>query len=209
MENIAHFAQQHWNQSFQKVKALRNGEKIIYVLVDKLGVSYVLKGEKASAQSVEGNCQFANELRACLPTPTYYKSIHNTFTVQHGAHVFTLVEFLEKGEEIQTLTNFHLKEIATKLAVMHRYTLTNDKTLKKATSWSMFGGNTTDDIGDYDENELSFQIFEQTFHKPAQFSEHKRKVYGEKRFSLSCLAFAPKSGDTGGLLLLQYAFSRG
>ncbi|WP_274307247.1 hypothetical protein [Solibacillus daqui] len=32
----------------------------------------------------------------------------------------------------------------------------------KATSWSMFGGNKTKAVGDYDENELCFQAFTET-----------------------------------------------
>lgn len=209
MENIAQFAQQHWNKSFRSIKELRNGEKIIYVLVDELEVSYVLKGEKGNAQSVEQNCQFANALRACLPTPQYYKTIHNTFTVQHGAHVFTLVEYLAEGEEIRTLTDFHLKEIATKLAVMHRYTLTNQITLQKETSWSMFGGNATEDIGDYDENELSFQLFEQTFHRNPNFSKTKEKYMEIRALLHQAWPSLPKAATQGDFCYYNMRFKEG
>ena len=209
MEHITQFARQHWNKSFRSIKELRNAEKLIYVLVDELGVSYVLKGEKENVQSVEENCQFANDLRAILPISMYFKTIQNTFTTQYGAYVFTLAEYLSEGEEISSLTDIHLKEIATKLAIMHRYTLTNELTLQKATSWSMFGGNETEEIGDYDENELSFQLFEKTFHQHPKISSIKEKYRELRGLLYQAWPSLPKVATQGDFCYYNMRFKEG
>ena len=196
MQNIKQILQQ-WNKSFINFTEVRNSEKIMYRVVDYLGKSYVFKGEKANAKSVEQNCEFANKLRACLPTPHYYKTIHHTFTVIDGDHIFTLEENLTEGEEVNTLTDVHLKEIALKLAIMHRYTLSNNITLQKATSWSMFGGNKTDEIGDYDENELSFQAFEQAFHQHSIFPGIKKKYTQSRKTLKKAWSSLPKAATQG------------
>lgn len=209
MDSILQLAQHQWNTPFRSISELRNAKNVIYELIDESGVAYILKGERTNAESVEQNCQFANVLRACLPTPQYYKSINNTFTVTNGDYIYTLEEKLVVGEEINVLTTQHLIEVASKLAIMHRYTETNNIALHKATSWSMFGGNETDEIGDYDENELSFQAFEEAFHQHQSFPKIKQKYLQLRAFLKEAWPTLPRAATQGDFCYYNQRFQDG
>lgn len=60
------------------------------------------------------------------------------------------------GEEVDVLNDGKLVSIASMLGRFHAESLRQGYRFHRATSWSLFGGNATEEIGDYDENELSF-----------------------------------------------------
>jgi len=139
----------------EKVHSLRT-DKVVLEFHEPSGNSYFLKGEEQNQQEVDKILTFADRLIDVLPTPRYIKTLAGELSVKRGKEIFTLEEKLT-GDEIESISDKHIKAIATELATMHRFSLDNKLSIGRATTWSLFGGNLTDDIGNYDENEISFQ----------------------------------------------------
>ncbi|AWE07828.1 hypothetical protein DCE79_10720 [Lysinibacillus sp. 2017] len=198
MNTLIQYVQHTWSKLFKEdITEIRNADKIIYELQGTNEQLYILKGEKTNLDSAEHNCQFANQLNTIFPTPLYIKSVDERYTVLYADYILTLEEKLTAGSEINALTDGHLKEIAANLGKMHKFSLHNKIRLNKATSWSMFGGNKTLAIGDYDENELSFRDFEEAFQHNAHFASIK-KLYLDARNQLVTLwPSLPKAATQG------------
>ena len=198
VDTLIQDVQHTWNKLFKDITEIRNADKIIYQLQDANNEQrYMLKGEKTNLDSVELNCQFANQLNTVLPTPLYIKSVEGHYAVLYEDYVLTLEVKLTAGQEIDALTDGHLKEIAASLGKMHTFCLHNKIKLNKATSWSMFGGNKTFAIGDYDENELSFREFEVAFSHNAHFTYIKKLYLDARNQLLTMWPLLPKAATQG------------
>ena len=197
VDTLIQYVQHAWNKLFKDITEIRNADKIIYELQETDEQQYILKGEKTNLDSVEHNCQFANQLNTVLPTPLYIKSVEERYAVLYGNYVLTLEVKLTAGQEINALTDEHLKEIASNLGTMHRFSLYHKIRLNKATSWSLFGGNKTHAIGDYDENELSFREFEDAFHHNVHFSRIKKLYLKARNQLLTMWSLLPKATTQG------------
>ena len=172
-----------WQMDVKSIKEIRNSEKVMLEVTTLNDITYLLKGEKADAVNVENIIQYATLLSSILPVATYKKTISDTYCIALNQYVFTLEEKLS-GNEVNILTDNIIYEIGQNLGKLHQYSINNHIRLHCATSWAMFGGNATDKIGDYDENELSFLDFklafqlEPLFHEiEALYNEHRLKLY--------------------------------
>ena len=171
-----------WQIDISSTKEIRNSEKIMLEVTSPNGITYILKGEKANTATVENIIQFATSLSSILPVSTYVKTISDTYCLPLDQYVLTLEEKLS-GHEVNILTDEIIYEIGKNLGKLHQFTLSNHILLNCATSWAMFGGNATDQIGDYDENELSFRDFKQAFQNDPLFHEIEA-LYNEHRTKL-------------------------
>ena len=172
-----------WQIDVKNTKEIRNSEKIMLEVTTPNDITYLLKGEKADAVNVENIIQFATLLSSILPVATYKKTINDTYCIALNQYIFTLEEMLA-GSEVNILTDNIIYEIGKNLGKLHQFSLNNCIRLHCATSWAMFGGNTTNKLGDYDENELSFLDFKQAFQLDplfheieALYNEHRSKLY--------------------------------
>jgi homoserine kinase type II len=172
-----------WQIDISSTKEIRNSEKIMLEVTSPNGITYILKGEKANAATVENIIQFATSLSSILPVSTYVKTISDTYCIPLNQYVLILEEKL-LGSEVNILTDEIINEIGKNLGKLHQFSLNNYIRLNCATSWAMFGGNATDQIGDYDENELSFLNFKKAFQNnpllneiEALYNEHRSKLH--------------------------------
>lgn len=151
MENIL----LEWSSSIDVTGDSLRTEKTILPCYDSEGNAYLLKGEVQDRQEVERICAFANQLNLVIPTPFYETTNSSQYTIERDHVIYTLERKLI-GEEIEEVSDTHLTELATALGTMHRFSLENQLRLHRGTTWSLFGGNASDELGDYDENEVSF-----------------------------------------------------
>ncbi|WP_107837923.1 phosphotransferase enzyme family protein [Metasolibacillus meyeri] len=159
-----------WHIDIVQCQVIRNDDKKLAAITATDGTRYMLKGEQQNSNNIQKICAFANELSAILPVTTYLKTTEGSYTVTEQNIVYTLEHTL-LGTAIDCLTDIHIEEIGKALGKMHRFSLEHHMTLNHATSWSMFGGNLSDAIGDYDENELSFRDFATAFAQEPQMEE--------------------------------------
>ena len=140
----------------KEITFIRNEEKILARIEDINSDTYYLKGEKGKREYVEKCCEYAEYLRReDFPTVCYQKGKEDSYTYLYNSKILTLEKAL-KGMEVEILTDEHLNSIALLLGEQHQLSMKSGIHINKATSWSLFGGNATEEIGDYDENELSF-----------------------------------------------------
>lgn len=173
---MIHQAIKFWNETFSVNEIIRDHDhKKLAKLTNMNGNIFYLKGERLNRSEVERVCQFANELSDILPTPTYIHTSEQMYTADLEGFIFTLETALIEGKEIQQLNDIHIQSIAENFAKQHKHCLQHNILLNKPTSWAMFGGNQTDELGDYDENELSFLDFKQAFSEYGQFAEIEQR----------------------------------
>ena len=187
---------EHWGIQISSLRFIRNEDKQIAEVMDSHQHIYIVKGEQQLDEEVEAICQFANTMKQILPTTTYIQTKNTKYTVHANKLVYTLETKLF-GDEIQYINDSIITEIATQLATAHQFAFKEQLRLHKATSWSMFGGNKTMAIGDYDENELSFQDFKQAFQAHPCLPTLK-KLYDDHRAKLQSLwPKLPKAATQG------------
>ena len=121
--------------------------------------------------------------------------------IESKGMVFTL-ERKSDGREIEQLQLLHIKKIGRLLGRQHAISSSLDCRFGFGTSWGMFGGNKTDALGDYDENELSFRDFISEVEGIEKFTGEFnliKKRYLEKREKLCAvwdiLPKGPVQGD--------------
>jgi len=182
----------------KEITFLRNEEKILARVEDTAGVTYYLKGEKGRREYIGKCCEYAEYLRKeDFPTVCYQKGKEDTYTNLYNSKIFTLEKAL-KGMEVQILTDDHLESIAQMLGKQHRLSIKSGIHINKATSWSLFGGNATDEIGDYDENEVSFWQMRENCQQVSLFPRIE-ELYIQRRVRLervwATLPSGPVQGD--------------
>lgn len=198
MEQIlSKIVETYWNIRIKEFFSIRNADKKIAEIKDARGNVYIVKGEKNDCQKVNEICEFANVLRVILPVPAYIQTVHSAYAIEQGGLTYTLEQKVT-GIEAKFVTDRQLYVIGKALGKMHRFSLEHSLRLHQATAWSMFGGNKTDRIGDYDENELSFVDFENAFYDEPLHSEIKA-LYMKHRDKLEknwpALPMAATQGD--------------
>lgn len=161
-DTLHRIAAAFWDIEMASCDVIRDSDKKLATITAADGKRYMLKGEQHTSNKMQQVCAFANELSAILPVTTYLKIGDGGYTVTEQNIVYTL-EHMVSGIAISCLTNIHIEEIGTALGKMHRFSLEHSISLNQATSWAMFGGNESDALGDYDENELSFRDFATAF----------------------------------------------
>lgn len=185
-----------WDIDVNRLNVVRDSDNKLAEIVGIDGNVYILKGENNICEKVNRICEFANELKSILPVSTYIKTINSTYAVEHEEIIYTL-EFKLPGKTVEHVTDQHINEIGKALGKMHRFSLEHAYKLNQATSWSMFGGNKTDNIGDYDENEISFLDFEKAFSEEIQMAEIKT-LYMQHRSKLEKMwPYLPKAATQG------------
>lgn len=171
----------HYNVIPKDIEILRMGERVLAKI--EAEYTYFLKGEQANKTYWEQCCHFANTLsRKGMNVSQYVKSKSGYYVVEIEDKVYSL-EREVKGEIIETITDTELVEIGSLLGVQHYISQQLSTPFNTATSWSLFGGNQTDNLGDYDENELSFLDFKTHFKAYSIFSKIEF-LYNEYRQSL-------------------------
>ncbi|WP_338754523.1 hypothetical protein [Bacillus sp. FJAT-52991] len=164
----------------ENVQIIRNEDHLLVKLTDTHKQNFYLKGEKAERTHWEKCCEYATYLKINgLPVSSYLKNNQNQYTTEYKGLVLTMEQAV-CGESVEVINDNKIFEIGKLLGQQHQLSLQYKSTFQQATSWSMFGGNTTDRMGDYDENELSFIDFIQHFSNQPLCNEIK-KYYLEKR----------------------------
>ena len=98
VNTLIQYVQHTWNILFKDITEIRNADKIIYELQGTNEQLYILKGERTNLDSVEHNCQFANQLNTIFPTPLYIKSVDERYTVLYVS-LYLLVTALAPSEQ--------------------------------------------------------------------------------------------------------------
>ncbi|WP_078543019.1 protein kinase family protein [Litchfieldia alkalitelluris] len=133
---------------------IRRNERILAKI--ESGQEYFLKGESANKEYWEACCFYARALSEQGMNVTHCeKSINDTYVIQAEDKVFSLERSLS-GEPMEFITDREINEIGRLLGIQHSLSSKITTPFTKGTSWSLFGGNQTGEIGDYDENELSY-----------------------------------------------------
>lgn len=164
---------------------VRNHSKILVKLDTANEETYYLKGEQRKRETVERTCHYASMLHSHLPVTSYIKTKTNHYTVDYENFIFTIEKGMQ-GQEIDQLTDLHLASMAKALAIQHVISLQNGFTIGAGTSWGMFGGNETEELGHYDENELSFWKFKEAFSNTSLYDQIEHH-YLQKRNQLKAL----------------------
>lgn len=163
------------------IEILRMNERVL-AKIDSTQ-KYFLKGEIADRAYWENCCVYSRLLLKSGMNVTHYeKSIDDTYVVEFEDKVFSLERSLA-GEPIEVLTDREFIEIGRLLGIQHSLSVKTPTPFNISTSWSLFGGNQTDMIGDYDENELSFLDFKKHY-EPHPLFPRIESLYQEYRQSI-------------------------
>lgn len=147
----------NFNIQAEEVEIFRSSEKILAEV--KSISTYVLKGERVESFYWEACCQYAERLvENGMNVARYVKTSSGSHVYAEDGLVFTLEKELP-GYELTYVTDELLSEIGSLLGKQHLISAQFKSPFTTGTSWSMFGGNATENLGDYDENELSFLEF--------------------------------------------------
>lgn len=164
------------------IEELRNEERYLAKIETEDGNFFYVKGEEADSAHWEASCDYAWFLyKNGFHVPQYLKSSEGKYVVQIEDRVFSVERALE-GIPIEQVNDDILTKMGRLLGLQHKASMNNPSSFHQATSWSLFGGNKTDAIGDYDENELSFLDFKGAFenHRYYQDIENRYTEYRSK-----------------------------
>ncbi|KGR79119.1 protein kinase family protein [Ureibacillus manganicus] len=163
------------------VKVLRNNDRLLARI--ETAHTYYLKGEPADKTYWEACCTFANLLNdQGFNVTQYIQSSYGTYTVQYMDKIFSLEQSLP-GKPLEVITDKEIIDIGSLLGIQHRLSMKLPNLFTNATSWSLFGGNLSDALGDYDENELSFLEFKKHFNLHPLFTKIE-SLFNEYRYNL-------------------------
>ena len=147
----------NYNLQPERIEILRSGERLLAKVTAES--TYLLKGERADVLYWEACCQYAKRLvENGMNVARYVKTRIGSHVHAEDGLVFTLEKELP-GHELTNMTDEVLSEIGRLLGKQHMISFNIQSPFTTGTSWSMFGGNATENLGDYDENELSFLEF--------------------------------------------------
>ncbi|ATP40206.1 hypothetical protein CSE16_09220 [Solibacillus sp. R5-41] len=150
-------------------KYFRQGERLLIKVTSITGEDYYIKGEQTERSYTEACCQFAQKLleNGILVTK-YLKSDEKMFTIVYNPYLITMEKAII-GEELTKVNDGIIEILGRFLARQHQFSLSICSPFQQETSWSMFGGNATELLGDYDENERSFWAFRDAFYAHPKF----------------------------------------
>ncbi|REB05529.1 hypothetical protein DVB69_14750 [Sporosarcina sp. BI001-red] len=149
----------NYNIRPEEIESLRSGKKVLAKVKLDSNSIYLLKGERAEPFYWDACCQFASLLHENdMNVSRYLKDRNGSYVQEVDGLVFTLEHELA-GHELTCMTDELFYEIGRLLGVQHQISMQLKSPFTTVTSWSMFGGNATENLGDYDENELSFLDF--------------------------------------------------
>ncbi|MEH6945245.1 phosphotransferase [Bacillus sp. JJ722] len=170
----------HFNiEHIEQIQFYRNEDNILVEFYSH-GQQFYLKGEEANEEFTQKTVQFASLMKEKgFPFTTYLYTDSGAPTFKYNNFILTLEEKIE-GTEIEQLTMLQLKEIGSLLGKQHQLSSQINFSFDSGTSFGMFGGNATDSLGDYDENELSFQDFINAM-IGKDLVDDIQKIYLEKR----------------------------
>lgn len=152
---IQEVMQRYFSKPITRHEILRDKDRLV-AEVEVDGELFYLKGEKQPEQFVETIIAFTELMsNAGLPFIMSEQALDGKRYVEHENLLFIL-ERKGIGKEIKALRKEHLQELGKSLGKQHVVSSTIDLRFGSGTSWGMFGGNKTNELGDYDENELSY-----------------------------------------------------
>lgn len=193
---------QYFTEPVTRQKILRDRDRLV-AEVEVNGQLYFLKGEKQSNSFVEIMITFAEHMsNAGLPFILPEKAMNGDHYVEYEGLIFIL-ERKGLGEEIEKCTLAYIKEIGKMLGKQHTISSSIDLRFGSGTSWGMFGGNETDTLGDYDENELCYLDLIRCLEESGQFETQEllsiKELYQTRREILrvewDTLPNGPVQGD--------------
>ncbi|TFE00830.1 phosphotransferase [Jeotgalibacillus sp. R-1-5s-1] len=183
-------------KNIKRISVFRKEVKVL-AEVESGQTVYFLKGEASGQAFVERACEFADMfLGKGIPFPTYHQS-ESGWTIEKKGVVFTL-EKKCAGNEKSSGSIEIVQKIAKALAKQHLISESVSFRFNTGTTWSLFGGNQTDNLGDYDENEQMIQLFEEKMYDH-EMSQRVLQLAHEKRQLLNKhwpeLPTGPVQGD--------------
>lgn len=167
---IQEVMQRYFSTPITRHEILRDKDRLV-AEVEVDGELFFLKGEKQPEQFVETIIAFTELMsNAGLPFIVSEQALDGKRYVEHENLLFIL-ERKGIGKEIKALRQEHLQELGKSLGKQHAVSSTIDLRFGSGTSWGLFGGNKTNELGDYDENELCYLDLVRSIENSSQFIE--------------------------------------
>ncbi|MFC5602100.1 phosphotransferase enzyme family protein [Sporosarcina koreensis] len=193
--------QQYLPDPVTRHEILRDKDRLV-AEVEVDGEVYFLKGEKQAVQFIETVIAFTElMIEAGLPFIMPEKTLNGERFARHEDLLFIL-ERKGVGTEVKVLRLEHFKEIGKMLGKQHETSSAMDFRFGVGTSWGMFGGNETEALGDYDENELSYLDLIQSVEETGMYTMELatiKELYQSRRSTLkeawNLLPLGPVQGD--------------
>ncbi|MGG0642640.1 phosphotransferase [Sporosarcina gallistercoris] len=163
----------------------------------KSNSNYLLKGERAELYYWEACCQYAQLLHENkMHVARYLKNRDGCYVTEQEGFVFTLERVLT-GQELTCMTDALFYELGSLLGEQHNVSLQLKSPFTTATSWSLFGGNATEKLGDYDENELSFFEFRDYYQSHPLYATIESLYLGYRKVLQRAWAELPQGAVQG------------
>ncbi len=193
---LAHAAEAYGLEIVEPAEMLRTGSDSIVKIKSTQGV-FVLKGipeeckygfRHLNAKKMEIQGKWSEAMaEEGLPVVRRLRSCSGQYSavLDNGQRRWlTTLEQYAAGDEFtcRDLNDVHL--IGMLLGQLHRVSLETEIFFGHGTSWSLFGGNATEELGDYDENEKSFTAMIGALKRaecPAELLERIKKLYHARR----------------------------
>ena len=198
---IQEVMQQYFSKPITRHEILRDKDRFV-AEVEVDGELFFLKGEKQPEQFVETIIAFTELMSdAGLPFIVPEKTLIGERHVKHENLLFIL-ERKGVGKEVNVLRLEQLQELGQSLGKQHALASASDLRFGRGSGYSMFGGNETEEFGDYDENEVMYLELVRCLEDKGQFEQELVKIkelYLARRANLkaewSNLPNGPVQGD--------------
>lgn len=178
-----------------EVELLRSSEKVLVKVTSD--AHYLLKGERAEFSYWEASCHYAHLLyKNNMNVARYLKNRDSCYVTEQESFVFTLEQEL-RGQELTDMTDALLYKLGRFLGEQHNISMQLKSPFTTATSWSLFGGNATENIGDYDENELSFLEFQGSYQSHPLFATIESRYLEYRKVLQKAWAQLPQGAVQG------------
>ncbi len=181
----------------EQIELLRNEGRLV-ARIDVQEQVYFLKGEQHNPLFQTTLMAFVDEMKVSgMPFAEFEKTRDGRLFVEASGMLFTL-EKKSVGEEVERLQLVHIQAIGKMLGKQHAVSQTLGMRFNSGTSWGMFGGNESDSLGDYDENELTFNEFIEKVEGFPNELQSIKDLYIEKRTKLKAVWDTLPSGPVQG-----------
>ena len=180
-----------------QTEILRDEGRLV-VKIEAQGQIYFLKGEQQTPVFMKALIAFIDKMkRAGLPFAELEQTMDGRLFTEAEGMLFML-EKKSMGVSVEQLQLIHIQEIGKILGKQHAVSESIGMRFNTGTSWGMFGGNKTDALGDYDENELSYLEFIEKGEGFPNDLQLIKNLYIEKRAKLKAVWNTLPTGSVQG-----------
>lgn len=167
--------QYYFTEPITRHEILRDKDRLV-AEVEVDGETYFLKGEKQTVQFVEAMITFTELMSgAGVPFIVPEQALNGERYVKNENLLFIL-ERKGVGKEINVLRLEQLQELGKSLGKQHTVASVIGLRFGRGSGYSMFGGNETEEFGDYDENEVMYLELVHCLEDNEQFEQELDKI---------------------------------